>query len=92
MTKTEQNNAFKTAAAQRTAEMQPTPVVRESFEAMQARAQKPDPVKTEGTTEVPNSGVAAFNDPMRQRFEAMEAQKEKDIKEYVKQSDGKPKV
>ena len=84
--KNEQNDAIKAAAKQREAEMQPTPEVRESFEAMQRRSQ--NPVERDGTTE----GSPIVNDPMRQRYEAAEAQKEKDIKEYVKQSDGKPKV
>lgn len=89
--KNEQNDAVSNSAKQREAEMQPTPEVHTSFEAMQERTQKPDPVKTEGTTEIPNSGTVT-NDPMRQRYEAAEAQKEKDIKEYLKQSDGRPKV
>lgn len=84
-----QNNAIKEAARQREAEMKPTPVIRESFEDMQKRAT--DPVKTEGTTEV-SSNESPANDVMRQRFEALERQKDKDIKEYEKQSDGKPKV
>lgn len=84
--KNEQNEAIKTAAKQREAEMQPTPEVHESFEAMQNRSE--NPVAKSGTTEA----GPIVNDPMRQRYEAAEAQKEKDIKEYVKQSDGKPKV
>ena len=86
MKKTEQNDAIKTAAAQREAEMQPTPEVHESFEAMQRRRE--NPVERDGTTEA----GPIVNDPMRQRYEAAEAQKEKDIKEYLKQSDGKPKI
>lgn len=82
------NNPVNEAAKQREAEMQPTPVVRESFESMQKRA---DPVKTEGTTEVTHSSVAP-TDTMKQRYDALEAKKEKDIAEYVKQSDGKPKI
>lgn len=81
-----EDNAVTNAAKLREAEMQPTPVVHESFDAMQARNE--NPVAKNGTTEA----GPIVNDPMRQRYEAMEAQKEKDIKEYVKQSDGKAKI
>lgn len=54
----------------------------------------PDPVKTEGTTEIPVLDPVAGmpEDPMRQRFEESEKQKEKDIKKLEKESDGEPKV
>lgn len=84
-----QNNEVTNAAKEREAEMQPTPVVRESFDSMQRRV---DPVKTEGTTEVPANGVTAPVDAMQQRFQAAEEQKEKDIATLNEQSDGKPKV
>lgn len=52
-------------------------------------AAKPDPVKTEGTTEVP---VYSTSDDRQARYEEMEKQKEKDIKKLEKESDGEPKV
>lgn len=84
--KNEQNSAIKDAAKEREAEMQPTPEVHEAFDAMQDRTD--NPVARDGTTEA----TPVVNDPIRQRYEAAEAQKEKDLKEYVKQSDGEPKV
>lgn len=51
--------------------------------------QKPDPVKTEGTTEVP---VYQTSDDRQARYDEMEKQKEKDIRKLKKESDGKPKV
>lgn len=84
------DSAIETAAKQREAEMKPTPEVHQSFEAMQRRAT--NPVETDGTTEVPNSGITAPNDPMRERFEAAERQKDADNKRYLKEHDGKPKV
>ena len=84
--KTEPNKAVKDAAKEREAEMRPTPEVHEAFDAMQDRTD--NPVARDGTTEA----APVVNDPIRQRYEAAEAQKERDIKEYVRQSDGKPKV
>lgn len=51
--------------------------------------QKTDPVKTEGTTEVP---VYQTSDDRQARYDEMEKQKEKDIRKLEKESDGKPKV
>ena len=48
-----------------------------------------DPVKTEGTTEVP---VYSTSDDRDERYAEMEKQKEKDIKKLEKESDGKPKI
>lgn len=84
------DSTIETAAKQREAEMKPTPEVHQSFEAMQRRAT--NPVETDGTTEGPNSGITASNDPMRERFEAAERQKDADNKRYLKEHDGKPKV
>ena len=55
---------------------------------------KPDPVKTEGTTEVPvlDNEVTGQTDDRQARYEEMEKQKEKDIAKLEKESDGKPKV
>lgn len=51
--------------------------------------QRPDPVKTEGTTEVP---VYSTSDDRDERFAEMEKQKEKDIRKLEKESDGRPKI
>lgn len=48
-----------------------------------------DPVKTEGTTEVP---VYSTSDDRDERYAEMEKQKEKDIRKLGKESDGKPKI
>lgn len=48
-----------------------------------------DPVKTEGTTEVP---VCSTSDDRDERYAEMEKQKEKDIRKLEKESDGKPKI
>lgn len=84
--KNEQSDTIKEAAKQREAEMKPTPVVTQSFDAMQN-----DPVKTQGTTEAGEytSDVDRVN---RERYEAMERQKEEDIKKLKKDSDNKPKI
>lgn len=83
---TQQDDAIAEAAKQREAEMKPTPVVTQSFDAMQN-----DPVKTQGTTEAGeySSDVDRVN---RERYEAMERQKEEDIKKLKKDSDNKPKI
>lgn len=52
-------------------------------------AVKPDPVKTEGTTEVP---VYSTSDDRDERYAEMEKQKEKDIRKLEKESDGRPKI
>jgi len=88
MSRHKSDPAIEAAAKQREEEMTPTPVVHENFNDMQRR----NPVETEGTTEVPNSGITAPNDPMRERFEAAERQKDADNKRYLKEHDGKPKV
>ena len=46
-------------------------------------------VPTEGTTEVP---VYSTSDDRDERYAEMEKQKEKDIKNLEKESDGKPKI
>ncbi len=51
--------------------------------------QSADPVKTEGTTEVP---VYSTSDDRDERYAEMEKQKEKDIRKLEKESDGKPKI
>lgn len=48
-----------------------------------------DPVKKHGTTEVTRQFLAEED---RERFEEMEARKEKDIETLRKESDGKPKI
>lgn len=55
---------------------------------------KPDPVKTEGTTEVPvlENEITGQTDDRQARYEEMEKKKEKDIAKLEKESDGKPKV
>lgn len=76
-------------AKQRETEMKPTARQVESFD-----HRRQNPVATDGTTEVPfgDAVITEPNDSIRQRYEAAERQKEKDIAELVKQSDGKPKV
>ncbi len=87
------SDQVKAQAEQREKEMEPTPVVRPSFVSMR------NPVETEGTTEVsrkkgdaPAEFQSSVDAEYRARYEAAEEQKEKDIKELKKQSDGKPKV
>lgn len=76
--------AIEAAAKQREEEMTPTPVVHESFEAMQERTE----ADRKGTNEDPS----ITNDPTRARFEAMERQKDADNKRYLKDHDGRAKV
>lgn len=84
MSRHKSDPAIEAAAKQREEEMTPTPVVHENFNDMQRR----NPVETDGTTEVPNTP----NDPMRDRYDALERQKDVDNKRYLKEHDGKPKV
>jgi len=76
--------AIEAAAKQREEEMTPTPVVHESFEAMQERTE----ADRKGTNEDPS----ITNDPTRARFESMEKAKDEQNKLYLKQHDGKAKV
>lgn len=70
-----------------TNEMKPRQV-----QAFESRAKASNPVATEGTTEVSPSAITQPNDSIQQRYEAYERQKEKDIAQLLKESDGKPKV
>jgi hypothetical protein len=83
-------DAVKEAAKEREAEMKPTPVVRESFDAMQARTQNPTDRK--GTSEEPVGFQSDVDRVNRERYEAAEKKKEEDIKALKKSRDGKPIV
>lgn len=97
MSRHPQNDAVKQAAKEREAEIKPTPVLRESFDNMQKRVQNDTDRngtsetrkgKEDKTPEFQSSVDAEF----RARYDASEKQKEEDIKQLKKDSDGKPKI